>query len=320
MDRSWIKVDRDSLEYEIGVEQFLIYAEENCQDPKKIPCPCCRCANFRKFSVKVIRGHLYEKGFSLGYVDWIWHGAKATTRSSVGSTISSSSSSSEEHVAASEAANVCEAGFNDLGDDCDKESYEFKRVLADAEQPLYEGSDCTKLDSILKLHNWKVRFGISDNAFSDLLSSIGSLLPSDHVLLTNAYMAKKTLSDLGLEYIKIHTCILYRGIYADVVECPKYHISRWKLGKDGKARINIPTKVMWYFSIIPRFKRMFKSASTAKLMSWHANQRTEDGQMRHPGDSPSWRNIDYRWPTSGSEPRNIRLALAANGINPHLMA
>ena len=134
-------------------------------------------------------------------------------------------------VMSSEAAHVCEAAYNDLGtDDCDKESFEFKHFLADAEQPLYEGSDCTKLDSLLKLHNWKARFGISDSAFSDLLSSVGSLLPNDHVLPSNSYLAKKTLSDLGLEYIKIlacpKECILYRGLNADFVECPKCHTSR----------------------------------------------------------------------------------------------
>lgn len=39
----------------------------------------------------------------------------------------------EEHISESEAANVCEAVYNDLGNDCDKESYKFKRFLADAE-------------------------------------------------------------------------------------------------------------------------------------------------------------------------------------------
>ncbi|XP_074346873.1 uncharacterized protein LOC141685682 [Apium graveolens] len=39
--------------------------------------------------------------------------------------------------------------------------------------------------------------------------------------------------------------------------------------------------------------------------------------MRHPADSPSWQNVDYRWPTFGNEPRNLRLALATDGINPH---
>ncbi|XP_074373709.1 uncharacterized protein LOC141714066 [Apium graveolens] len=174
---------------------------------------------------------------------------------------------------------------------------------------------------MLKLHNWKARFGGSDSAFTDLLTSVGSLLPKDHVLSVNAYEAKKTLSNLGLEYTKFHAfpndCILYRDVNVDATECPKCRVSRWKVGKDGEPRINVPTKVMWYFPIIPRFKRLFKSAFTAKLMTWHAEQRVEDGLMRHPVDSPSWRNVDYIWPTFGNEPRNIRLALAASGINPH---
>ncbi|XP_074342124.1 uncharacterized protein LOC141679551 [Apium graveolens] len=62
---------------------------------------------------------------------------------------------------------------------------------------------------------------------------------------------------------------------------------------------------------------MFKSPSTAELMCWHAQQRTQDGKMRHPADSPSWKNIDNRWPSFGSEPRNLRLALSVDGVNPH---
>ncbi|XP_074374481.1 uncharacterized protein LOC141714884 [Apium graveolens] len=229
----------------------------------------------------------------------------------------------EENFAASQVGDIGEAAYNNrgnLGDDCDKDSEEFKRFLADAEQPLFECSDSSKLDSMLKLHNWKARFGISESAFTYLLSSVGSLLPKDHVLPSNAYTAKKTLSDLGLEYIKIHAClnecILYRGVNSDFVECPKCHISRWKLGKDGKVRVNVPAKVMWYFPIIPRFKWMFKLNSTVELLTWHANQRIQEGQMRHPADSPSWRNVDYKWPEFGNEPRNLRLAMVAGVSGP----
>nr|XP_017233155.1 PREDICTED: uncharacterized protein LOC108207204 [Daucus carota subsp. sativus] len=316
MDKSWISKDRDSLEYEVGVESFLIFAEENAKNRNKIPCPCACCGNFKKHSVKIIRGHLYEKGFSLGYVDWIWHGEKCPTSESAPK---SSFGSNSVEIPTSENVDICEAAYerSEYIDD----SGEFSRFVADAEQPLYEGSDNSKLESMLKLHNWKSRFGISDSAFTDLLSSVGSLLPKDHVLPENAYEAKKTLTDLGLEYIKFHACpndcILYRGLNIDASECPKCHLSRWKVGKDGKPRINVPANVMWYFPIIPRFKRMFKSPATAELMSWHSNKRIQDGQMRHPADSPSWRNIDYRWPEFGSESRNIRLALAADGINPH---
>ena len=267
MDKSWIAKDRDSLEYEMGVEQFLIFAEENSCDPKKIPCPCSHCVNFKKYPVKIIRGHLYEYGFSLGYVDWIWHKEESRTRSVVDSNCRGPTPVPAAPVAsASETVNVCDAAYN--SGDYDNESYEFRRFLADAEQPLFDGSECTKLESMLKLHNWKARFGISDSAFTDLLSSVGSLLPKDNVLPQNAYAAKKTLSDLGLEYEKIHSCpnncILYRGVYSDVFQCPKCHVSRWKVGKHGKERVNVPAKVMWYFPIIPRFRRMFKSPTTSE--------------------------------------------------------
>ncbi|XP_074354152.1 uncharacterized protein LOC141693054 [Apium graveolens] len=319
----------------MGVENFLIYAEENSEDRNKIPCPCGRCANFKKFSIKTIRGHIYDNGFFLGYVHWVWHGETASTgpKSSSAScppeeqapdpppeqASDEASEQDQEHVAASETVDVCEATYN--SGQYDNDSYQFRRFVADAEQPLYEGSDCTKLESMLKSHNWKSRFGITDSAFTDLLSSVGSLLPKDNVLPSNAYEAKKTLSNLGLEYIKFHSCpndcVLYRGVHADATKCPKCRLSRWKLTKKGEERVNLPAKVMWYFPIIPRFKRMFKSPSTTELMCWHAQQRTQDGKMRHLADSPSWKNIDYRWPSFGSEPRNLRLALSADGVNPH---
>ncbi|XP_074341881.1 uncharacterized protein LOC141679277 [Apium graveolens] len=143
----------------------------------------------------------------------------------------------------------------------------------------------------------------------------------DNAIPVNAYEAKKTLSNLGLEYTKFHACpnecVLYRGVNETASECPKCKLSRWKVGKDGRERYKIPAKVMWYFPIIPRFKRMFKSSSTAELLTWHSNQRIHDGQIRHPADSPSWRNIDYRWSAFGSEQRNLRLVFSDHGINPH---
>ncbi|XP_074352544.1 uncharacterized protein LOC141691678 [Apium graveolens] len=335
MDKTWILQERDSLAFEMGVENFLIYAEENSEDRNEIPCPCGRCANFKKFSIKTIRGHIYNNGFCLGYVHWVWHGETASTgpKSSSAScppeeqapdpppeqASDETSEQDQEHVAALETVDVCEVAYN--SGQYDNDLYQFRRLVADAEQPLYEGSDCTKLEPMLKLHNWKSRFGITDSAFTDLLSSVGSLLPKDNVLLSNAYEAKKTLSNLGLEYIKFHSCpndcVLYRGVHVDATKYPKCRLSRWKLTKKGEERVNLPAKVMWYFPIIPRFKRMFKSPSTAELMCWHAQQRTQDGKMRHPADSPSWKNIDYRWPSFGSEPRNLRLALLADGVNPH---
>ncbi|RVX13376.1 hypothetical protein CK203_021010 [Vitis vinifera] len=62
---------------------------------------------------------------------------------------------------------------------------------------------------------------------------------------------------------------------------------------------------------------MFQSPKIAKDLIWHAQGGEFDGKMRHPSDSPSWKVIDHRWPDFSVEPRNLRLAISADGINPH---
>ncbi|XP_028071943.1 uncharacterized protein LOC114274253 [Camellia sinensis] len=39
--------------------------------------------------------------------------------------------------------------------------------------------------------------------------------------------------------------------------------------------------------------------------------------MCHPADSLSWKLVDHKWPDFPAEPRNLRLAIFADGINPH---
>ncbi|RVW94942.1 hypothetical protein CK203_034622 [Vitis vinifera] len=62
---------------------------------------------------------------------------------------------------------------------------------------------------------------------------------------------------------------------------------------------------------------MFQSSKIVKDLIWHAQGGEFDGKMRHPSDSPSWKVIDHRWPDFATEPRNLRLAISADGINPH---
>ena len=42
-----------------------------------------------------------------------------------------------------------------------------------------------------------------------------------------------------------------------------------------------------------------------------------DGMLRHPADSPQWKRIDHLYPDFGDEPRNLRLALALDGMNSY---
>ena len=136
------------------------------------------------------------------------------------------------------------------------------------------------------------------------------------------YEVKKTLNTLGMEYEKMHACpndcILYRNELKNASSCPTCGTSRWKTDKTGtKKRKGVPEKVMWYFPPVPRFRRMFQSVKIARELIWHAEERDFDGKMRHPSDSPSWKLVDHRWPKFFSEPRNLRLVISADGINPH---
>ena len=122
-------------------------------------------------------------------------------------------------------------------------------------------------------------------------------------------------------YEKIHAssndCMLFRGdAYISLQRCPICGESRWKLTKNGKIKEWVPAKVLWYFPPIPRFRWMFGTKKIAKELTWHSNGREFDSCMHHPVDSPTWKLIDHKWPEFASEPRNLRLVLLLDGVNP----
>jgi hypothetical protein len=51
-------------------------------------------------------------------------------------------------------------------------------------------------------------------------------------------------------------------------------------------------------------------------MTWHVSNKSGDKLISHATDSMQWQFINEKWPDFAQEPRNIRLGLATNGINP----
>ena len=51
-------------------------------------------------------------------------------------------------------------------------------------------------------------------------------------------------------------------------------------------------------------------------MRWHAEERRDDGILRHPADSDAWKEFDKKHVEYSLEPRNVRLGLATDGFNP----
>jgi hypothetical protein len=62
---------------------------------------------------------------------------------------------------------------------------------------------------------------------------------------------------------------------------------------------------------------LFLSSKTASLTRWHDEERTRDGVLRHPADSPLWKDFDVNHPEFAADSRNIRLAFATDGFNPY---
>ncbi|KAL6569968.1 hypothetical protein OROMI_014482 [Orobanche minor] len=90
--------------------------------------------------------------------------------------------------------------------------------------------------------------------------------------------------------------------------------SRWK-ANSGTGK-KIPHKILRYFPVKPRLQRLFMSSKTSKKMVWHKQKRIDDDYMRHPVDSTAWNDFDSEFPQFSNDPRNVRLALAADGFNP----
>ncbi|XP_052295799.1 uncharacterized protein LOC127901832 [Citrus sinensis] len=317
MDKSLISLDRRSKEYRVGVKSFLNFAVRHTTNPNHMRCPCLKCGNVKYQNLSEIETHLIIFGIDQSYTNWFLHGEELVRGPSTSRNAQLIREVDYDHV-----DNTIEL-VQGAHDNFESNPDAFPKLLEDAEKPLYPGcNNFKKLSALVKLYNLKVKSGWSDKSFSELLKLLGEMLPDQNEIPTSMYEAKKTLNALGMEYEKIHACpndcILYWKDYKVLTSCPTCGLSRWKVIKNSeKLKSGVPAKVLWYFPPIPRFTRMFSIKETSKNLTWHAEQSQVDGYLRHPADTPSWKLIDYTWPAFASEPRNLRLALSADGINPH---
>ena len=315
MDRSWLRADRRTKEFQRGVEDLLLFAYGNGYTEEKISCPCTRCAHSKSWKAQTVKHHLFQYGIDQTYTRWIWHGESNLVESPVPT----------ETGSTSESINQFSTGMDipeDHEDDISSDYSDFINHVKGEHQPLYPGCESyTKLKALVKLYNLKAKHGMSDACFSDVLLLIGSMLPEGNNIPSSFTEAKKTLCSLGMGYEKIHACpndcLLYRGERdEDETTCRICKASRWKVNRKGEELEGVPAKVLWYFPLIPRLRNLFSTLHIAKEMTWHDTGRQKDGKMRHPADSKTWKDVDQNWPDFASETRNLRLALSADGFNP----
>ncbi|XP_048604739.1 uncharacterized protein LOC106409737 [Brassica napus] len=207
----------------------------------------------------------------------------------------------------------------------DKKEDEFLAKLADAETPLYPScANHSKLSAIVSLFRLKTKNGWSDKSFNDLLETLPEMLPEENVLHTSLYEVKKNLKSFDMGYEKIHACVndccLFRKRLKKLDHCPKCKASRWKTNvHTNETKKGVPQKVLRYFPIIPRLKRMYRSEVMAKDLQWHFSNKSTDGKLRHPVDSVTWDEMNAKYSTFAAEERNMGLGLSEDGFNPFNM-
>ncbi|XP_074573987.1 uncharacterized protein LOC141830448 [Curcuma longa] len=324
MDKEWMHLpSRLVPKYEEGVQKFLAQARNYAKTRETILCPCKRCQNKKYMKFDQVYEHLIMKGIDPSYTVWVFHGETYTSQfQSEGG----SRRVQEEEGGSREAYHLYRDAFvaeEEVGHIMSEtKDYEFVDLLEDAETPLFPGcTTYTKLSAVVTLYNYKSTNGHTDTSFNELLKILGGMLPEKNTLPENVYSMRKLLKPFDLGYEKIHACpndcCLFRKELKDFDSCPKCGSSRWKVDKiTTKVRKGVPEKVLRYFPMIPRLKRMFKIEEKVEDLIWHSKHKSQDYMMYHPVDSVAWDTINHKWPAFASDPRNLRLGLATDGFNP----
>jgi hypothetical protein len=85
---------------------------------------------------------------------------------------------------------------------------------------------------------------------------------------------------------------------------------------EGKRKI--PHKVLRYFPIIPRLKRLFVNKETSNNTRWHAEKRVgQKNIMRHPADGEAWKHFDKEFYWFPKDQQNIKLGIVTDGFSPY---
>ncbi|KAL6551327.1 hypothetical protein OROMI_021815 [Orobanche minor] len=328
MDTSWIRDAKFSKSYVDGVKSFMQFVRTHIGPACDVRCPCKNCLNLRLKDQTTVTHHILENGIDTGYITWLYHGEPRLNDERI-----RTDSDSKEKYNDEEDDGVSEMLF-DLGEQYTQENNDnmptdgnnvgglpayLEALMTGTQIELYPScKKISKTSFIIQFLHLKVYNKLSNRAVDMMLSLMKSAFPDGETLPSTCYGAKKYLRDLGLGYECIHECkydcVLFWNEKKKLEACPTCGTSRWKVNSGiGKK---IPHKILRYFPVKPRLQRLFMSSKTSKKMVWHKQKCMDDDYMRHPADSTAWKDFDSEFTQFYNDPRNIRLALAADGFNP----
>ncbi|XP_075092458.1 uncharacterized protein LOC142172685 [Nicotiana tabacum] len=325
-DKRWMCLRRSTDEYIQGVNKFLDKAFERASQGNQILCPCKLCANCFWHHRIVVEDHLIVNGFVHGYNKWVFHGEGFSSRKTPCPRSNDEGSDMYDDIDGllhDTFRNVeDDLGHEGVRDGPSEDAKRFFKLVEEGKEELYLGCEnFSKLGFTIRLYLFKCIHGISNVAFTDLLELLKEAFPFAQ-LPESFYKATSMIKDLGLHYEKIHACpndcMLFWNEYVNADTCSVCGSSRWKnvVNVLTNKKTKTPAKVLRYFPLKPRLQRIFMCPETAEAMRWHAIERPNDGNIRHPADGDVWKEFDSLHPEFSSDPRNVRLGLSSDGFNP----
>ena len=309
--------NRFSQPYIDGVNSFIEFAKSTSGGSRVIKCPCNYCCNGFKHDYETVRDHLLRRGMMVSYDPWLQHGELPQ---------------SDESDDSEDESDEDQDGYDQLLEDHGRGTYmmdetlgmddvrNFEIMLEASQRGLYPGckDSETLLAFVIRMLHVKVQYRWSNKSFDKVLEIFRDTLPEGNVVPASVYEAKKLLRDLGLGYEHIDSCkndcILFWKENAHLEKCPECGEPRYKVN-NGKGK-QIAHKILRYFPLIPRLRRLYMSRMTAKEMRWHHENGMDGDLGRHPADYKEWKEFDLKFPEFAREIRNVRLGLATDGFNP----
>ncbi|XP_057461897.1 uncharacterized protein LOC130752117 [Actinidia eriantha] len=321
MDKNWMKMGltadgRTSRPYFDGVSLFIQFARAVIDRQGNIPCPCLKCVNFYQISLEDVRIHLLQNGIMQSYIVWHEHGEPRVSNNVPHPEMRDK----QDHDLGSIDALVEDRIRAESMDGTQGEEVRnFQKLLNDSQRELYPGSEnYTLLKFVIEAFNMKVTSHWTNKSFNLFLKFQSRLLPKGNLVPKSTYEARKILFDLGLSYelidACINDCVLFWKENAMLDKCPRCNVSRYKINC-GKGK-KVPHKILRYFPLTPRLKRLFMSRTISEAMRWHMENPGDGEESRHPAQSDEWKDFDVKHPEFALEPRNVRLGLAVDGFNP----
>ncbi|XP_028085055.1 uncharacterized protein LOC114286158 [Camellia sinensis] len=299
MDKSWIALGsivdgRISRPYNDGVISFLCFAMAVIDRDGKILCPCRKCVNVVRQNFQIVQIHLLQHGIIPTYTIWHVHGEPCESNEAYhhdipveGNEVLGGIDALVEDRIRGESTNTTQ----------EEEVRTFDKLLNDAKREVYPGcTNYTLLKFVIEILKMKVTNHWSNKSVDMMLEFLTKLLPKDNLVPKSTYEAKKILLELGLSYELIdacvNDCVLFWKGNATVDKCSNCKASRYKTNH-GRGK-KISRKVLRYFLLTPRLKRLYMSRTRAEDMKWFKEKRLDDDVLRYPADSDEWKEFDSR--------------------------